>query len=97
MPIGNLSTSFINDTTSSAIVKGLFDNVGGSWFSTIMLIVLFIILIALVVRVPMELTAVFILPLLLVCYAYLPDMLAITGVLLIYLGILIGNNWFFNR
>jgi hypothetical protein len=97
MPIGNLSANFINDTQTSNIVKGLFDNVGGSWFVTIMLIVMFIMLIALVMRVPMELTAIFILPLLLVCYAYLPDFLAITGVLLIYIGILIGSNWFFNK
>ena len=97
MPIGNLSTNFINDTQTSNIIKGLFDNVGGSWFTTIMLIVCFIVLIALILRVPMELTAIFVLPLLLVCYAYLPDFLATTGVLLIYIGVLIGTNWFIGR
>lgn len=97
MPIGNYSTNFINDTTTSAIVKGLFDNVGGSWFTTIMLIVLFIILIALVLRIDIELTVIFILPLLLVCAIYLPDLKAILGVLLLYVGILIAKNWFFNQ
>ena len=93
MVIGNLSANFINDTTTGYIVKGLFDNVGGSWFVTILLIVIFIVLIALIVRLPMELTAIFIVPFLLTCAIYLPDILAVLGVLLLYIGILIGYNW----
>lgn len=95
MPIGNLSANFINDTTTSAIVNGLFYNVGGSWFTTIMLIVLFVILIALVMKVPLEATIVVVLPLLIVSASYVPDIMSVLGVVLIYIGILIGSNWFF--
>lgn len=94
MVVGNISANFINDTTTSAIMQGLFVNVGGSWFMTIMLIVIFLIVIALILRIPMELTAIVVFPFLLVCWAYIPDLYAITGVFLIYLGVLMANNWF---
>lgn len=94
----SLSTNFINDSgTTSVIIKGLFDNVGGSWFATIMLIILFVILLAVIFRVPFELTAIVIMPLLLVCMVYVPDFLAVAGVFLIYLGVLVGKNILFNR
>ena len=93
-----LSNSFINSTGSTAtIVKGLFDNVGGSWFTTIMLIMMFIILIAIVLRIPIELTALFIIPMFIACYVYVPDFKAITGVLLLYIGLIIGKYWFLNK
>jgi hypothetical protein len=94
MVVGNYSANFINDTTTSAIMSGLFNNVGGSWFMTIMLIVIFLIVIALILRIPMELTAIVVFPFLLVCGAYLPDLYAVVGVFLIYLGVLMANNWF---
>ena len=94
----SLSPTFLNDTgTVSVIIKGLFDNVGGSWFLTIMLIMLFLILIGFILRLPLELTAIFMLPLFIACYVYVPDFTAITGVLLIYLGILLAKNYFFNK
>lgn len=90
-----LSNNFINSSgTVATIVNGLFVNVGGSWFLTIMLIMLFVILISIIMRVPFELTSIFILPLFLVCYVYVPDFTAITGVLLIYVGVLLGKNFF---
>ena len=93
-----LSPNFINDTgTTSLIIKGLFDNVGGSWFLTIMLIIMFVILIAFIMRIPFELTAVVIFPLLLVSYVYVPDMLAVLGCFIIYLGVLLGKNILFNK
>ena len=91
-----LAEGFLNSSgTTATIVKGLYDNVGGSWFATIMLIVLFVIIIAMLFRLPLEVTAVVLLPLFLACYVYVPDFAGVTGVLLIYLGILIGKNYFF--
>lgn len=94
MTISGVSPNFINDTTTSAIVSGLYNNVGGSWFATIMLIVIMLIVVALIFRIPMELTAIIIFPFLLVCWAYIPDLYAVTGVFLIYIGVLMANNWF---
>lgn len=93
-----MSENFINSSgTSATIVKGLYDNVGGSWFATIMLIVLFIIIIAVIMRLPFELTAVAVIPLLIVCFIYVEDFTAVFGVFLLYLGVLVGKNILFNR
>jgi hypothetical protein len=94
-----LNPAFINDTGATAsIVKALFDNVGGSWFITIMLIMLFLILIAIVMRLPIELTALFMLPLFIACWIYnVPDFAGITGAFVLYVAIILGKNFFFNR
>jgi hypothetical protein len=94
----SVSSNFINDTgTTATIVKAIFDNVGGSWFTTLMLIMLFVILIAIVMRVPFELTAIFIIPLLLVSWIYVPDTISVLGCFLLYVGVLVGKNILFNR
>ena len=94
----SMSENFINSSGSTAtIVKGLYDNVGGSWFATISLIILFVILIAVIMRIPMELTAIFIIPLLLVCFVYVPDFLSVLGVALLYVGVIVGKNILFER
>lgn len=96
----SISEGFVNSTGSTAaILKGLYDNVGGSWFTTILIIILFVILIALVVRVPFELTAAIIFPLVIVSYVYVPSsgIVGVTGAFLIYLGVLVGKLWFFNK
>lgn len=93
-----MSDNFINSSSTSAvIVQGLYDNVGGSWFATIMLIVLFVMLIAIIMRVPLDFTAIIVLPLLVSCAIYVPDFKAVLGVFLIYVGALVGKNILFNR
>lgn len=67
----------------------------GSLFVTLLGIVFGLLLLCLLFRIPMEFTAVLVLPLLLGVGAYVSEFTAIVGVFLIYMGILIGKNFFF--
>lgn len=79
-----------------AVLAGMTDGVTGSFFLTTLLISLFLMTVALGLRIPVEITAILLLPLhlgLLACLG--SDWLAITGTILIYLGIILGKNFFF--
>ena len=67
----------------------------GSLFMTLLAITIFLIVIAMLFRVPLEFTAILILPFLLSITAYENSFLAVTGVILIYLGIILSKNFFF--
>lgn len=71
-------------------------NVTGSFFISTLLIAFFFMGICALFGIPLEFTAIILLPLHLGFLACLgTDWLAITGVILIYLGILLGKNLFF--
>ena len=78
------------------IINSATENITGSLFITLLLIVLFLIAICLMFRIPVEFTIILILPLLLTVSAYSSDFISILGVLLIYLGIIFGK-MFINR
>lgn len=82
--------------TMGIIINSMTSDVTGSLFVTLLLIVIFVMAIAFMFRIPVEWTIIFVVPLLIVIMAYSSDFLAVSGVLLIYLGILIGKNWIFN-
>lgn len=73
-------------------------NVTGSLFLTTLLIALFLLAFTALFGIPIEFTAIILLPLHLGFLACLgTDWLAITGVVLIYLGFLLAKNFFFRR
>ena len=76
------------------IVEGITTNMTGGLFLTLLTIVLFLIALCLMFRIPIEFTAIIILPLLLTITAHTTEFLSITGVMLIYLGILFGKMFF---
>ena len=60
-----------------------------------MIIIILLMVLALALQMPLEMSAIFVLPFILVCYAYVPSFTAVTGVVLIYLGIIVSKNFFF--
>jgi len=89
---------FINETGFiGQIVADTTANVTGSLFLTLLSIVVILILIAVMLRIPIEFTAIFIMPLLIVLMSspYGGSFTAIGGVFLIYIGLLMAKNFFF--
>jgi len=88
---------FINETGMIGDLLSQMNNITGGWFVTLLFIVLVVIAIAFMLRVPLEYTAIFIFPLLLVLMSFTSEFLAVGGVFLIYLGLLLANHFFFRR
>lgn len=78
-----------------AVVSGLTTSVTGSYFLSLLMIVLLFMTIVVAFRMPVEISAVLVLPLLIALLSCDGDWMSITGVTLIYLGILVGKNFFF--
>jgi hypothetical protein len=74
------------------ILNGLID-LTGNLFTAMLLVVLLVIVLCVALQLPLEISAIFILPFLLVCYACVPNFASVTGVVLIYLGIILGKNF----
>jgi hypothetical protein len=88
-----VSELFINSTSVTAgIVNGLVD-ITGNYFTAMMLLVILLCVLALALQLPIEVTTIFVLPFLLSCYAFVPDFTAVTGTILIYLGIIVAKNF----
>ena len=85
---------FINETGIAADVFNGMNGITGSAFLTLLLIVLLCMMIAFLFRIPIEFTAILVLPMLLTFAAFYSEFLATTGVILIYLGILLAKNFF---
>lgn len=79
-----------------SIIVTMAANITGSFFLSTLLISLFFMGLTALFGIPVEFSMIILLPLhlgLLACFG--ADWLAITGVILIYLGILLGKNFFF--
>lgn len=88
-----VSELFINSTSVTAgVVNGLV-GITGDYFTAMLLVVILLIVLALALQLPLEITAILVLPFILSCYAYVPNFTAVTGVLLIYLGIIVAKNF----
>lgn len=88
--------NFINETgTLGVIYMGVTQNITGSEFLTLLGMVLCILLFFMMFRIPIEVSSILVLPLLIILMAYSGEWFAITGVLLIYLAILLAKNWLF--
>lgn len=84
---------FFNESgTFGQLISYINVNVTGSLFLTLLFIVIMLIMICALFRIPIEFSAIFILPLLIVITAYVGDFLAVGGVFLIFIGILIAKN-----
>lgn len=83
----------------TGVIAGVFNlmtsNITGSLFLTTLIIALLIIAISAMFGIPIEYIAILTLPFHLGLLACMGDWLAITGTILIYLGIILGKNFFF--
>lgn len=70
-------------------------NVTGSLFMTLLLIMIMMFGVLIALRMPLEFSAIVMLPMLLALMACEAGWMTITGLALIYLGILLGKNFFF--
>jgi len=81
--------------TIGVILQYATTEVTGSIFLTLLGIVIGLMVLCMLLRLPMEFTAILVLPLLLGCASYYSEFTAILGVFLIYLGVIVGKNFFF--
>lgn len=77
------------------IISGLTTNVTGSLFLTLFLIFIFLALIAMAFRLPIIAAGVLFLPLLITLMSMTNDFFALGGVALIYLGVSLGQLFYF--
>lgn len=82
---------FIDSSMGLALIDGLIGITGSLFLSMLMLVAIFMVL-ALALRLPLEFTAIFILPILLVTASFTGNIIPVLGVGLIYLGFLLGKN-----
>jgi hypothetical protein len=89
-----VSEAFLNSSgVVSGIVVGLVD-LTGNYFSSMLLIVFFLLILCIALQLPLEVSAIFVLPFLITCYAFIPNFTAVLGVFLIYAGIILAKNFF---
>ena len=89
-----VSELFLNQSGAFAGVVNGMAELTGNYFSAMLLIIIILILACLAMRLPLEVSVIFVLPFILVCYAFIPDFVAVTGVFLIYMGIVLAKNFF---
>lgn len=88
----------INSTDVIGIViNSLTTEVTGSLFLSLFMIFLLLYVLALASGLPVEWTAIIMLPLILYLYACSGDFLQLAGFALIYLGFILAKYWFFNQ
>jgi hypothetical protein len=88
------STVFINTTgTIGQIYIAATQNITGSEFLTLLGLMFLILAFFMIFRLPLELTSVLILPMLIIFMVYSHNFLSFTGLILIYLAILVAKNW----
>lgn len=87
-------TFFLNDTSIIGIgFTMLTNNITGSPFISLIIIFLLFLALALGANIPIEWTAIIILPLAIYLMAYSTEFLQILGFILIYLGLLLAKTW----
>lgn len=87
-----LDACFTSTGVVSAIISGMVE-LTGDYFSTMLLITIFIMVLTVAFQLPLEVSAILILPFLIVCYACVPSFASVTGVVFIYLGIIVAKNF----
>ena len=89
--------TFINyDDSIGMLFQMVTDNLTGSEFLTILLIVLFLMGLTMAFRMPLEFSIVAVLPILLVSVFYVSNIFIVFGIGLIYLAIILGKKFFLN-
>lgn len=84
----------INETgTIGMLFKAATENTTGSAYLTGIIIVLSLIFMALAFRLPIELIAIFLIPLVIVMMAFQPSYYGLAAAVLIYLGLLFAKHF----
>jgi len=87
---------FINVTESiGVILQAGTQNITGSIFATLLLILMFLFVIAIMFSIPLEYISILILPYCLACASYYGNFVAPVGIILIYVSTIITKNWIF--
>jgi hypothetical protein len=82
------------ELTEIAFLAGLTE-ITGSLFVSLLLITFIFMMLAIAFRMPLEFTALFVMPFLIVCTGIDGPLWSVLGVILIYAGVLLGKNLFF--
>lgn len=88
--------TFVNYTGTIGVIYSAFtQNVTGSEFLTLLGIIIMIMLFFMLFRIPIEATAILILPIVIIFMSFSSDILGIGLALLMYLGLLFAKNFIF--
>lgn len=82
---------FVGTDFGLSILDGL-TTATGSVFLTLLIIIMILTVLSLGLRIPLEFTAIFILPLMIGVATYTSNIIPVLGATLIYLGVLLGKN-----
>ena len=86
---------FLNQTgIIGQAFNGLTNNVTGSVFLTGLLILIVLMVIAFMFRLPLELTVIFLIPIILVFMAFNTGWVAVGGLIFIYIAVILARNFF---
>jgi hypothetical protein len=86
--------AFLNESgTLGFLILEFTNNVTGSLFITMLLLIISLMALTMLFRIPLEYSMVYILPLLLVLMAYSSEFLVIGTVVLLYLAIIMAKMW----
>ena len=86
---------FFNETgTLGVVLVAITNNITGSLFLTVLFLTFIIVALFAAFRVPIEVTALMIMPFLLVAMAYQSEFIAFGGVALIYMAVIFVKNFF---
>lgn len=95
--MGATIMNFVNNSTSTGIVINyLTTNVSGDLFSTLLLLLVLLIAVALTFRIPLEWTMPLVLPVLIAYMSYSSEFLTVGGVVLIYLAVVFTKMFVIN-
>lgn len=85
---------FINQSGSFGIIlDSISYNITGDLFLTLLLITLLLLALCLMFRIPLEYSAIILLPLFIVSMAFTSQFLTIGGLTLLYIGVLVAKNF----
>lgn len=88
---------FINESGFIGIVLvHMTDNITGSLFLTLLLVLITILSFCLLFRIPIEWSSIIVLPLLITFASFQSDFISILGVFLIYMGVIFAKYYFVN-
>lgn len=87
---------FLNTSeTLGLVIASGTQSLTGDIFLTLLLILIFLIVVCLMFSIPLEFTAIIILPICISAGAYYSSFVAPLGIILIYLATLLTKNWLF--
>jgi hypothetical protein len=89
---------FINQTgTLGVILSGLTSNITGNLFLSLLFVLLLVLMLAVAFRIPIEFIMILCLPFMLILLAFAGDFMPVAGIILLFLAIILGKNFFFGR